>query len=140
MTPRWRSRSTATPTSSTARPTSAICAGCNDVLAGIARRVGRRFLASIPALLGVVIVTFTLMRVLPGDPATFFASGPGAGREEIEEMRRTMGFDKPIPLHPVPYLGEIPTADFGRSMRIVEPTVLVSTLILRAFLLLPLSP
>jgi peptide/nickel transport system permease protein len=94
------------------------------VLAGIARRVGRRLLASIPALLGVVIVTFTLMRVLPGDPATFFASGPSAGKEEIEELRRTMGLDKPIPVQLVRYLGEIARGDFGRSMTTGQPVVL----------------
>ena len=77
------------------------------MLAGIARRVGRRLLASIPALLGVVIVTFILMRVLPGDPATFFASGPSAGQEEIEELRRRMGLDKPIPVQLVPSNGRL---------------------------------
>jgi len=86
------------------------------VLAGIVRRVGRRLLASLPALLGVVVVTFTLMRVLPGDPAVFFASGPSAGREEIEELRHSMGLDKPIPVQLVRYLGEIVRGDFGRSM------------------------
>src|SRR5258708_39389741 len=124
MTPRWRSRSTATLTIPTARPTSAICAGCNDVLAVVLRRVGRRLLASIPALLGVVVVTFTLMRVLPGDPAVFFASGPSAGREEIEELRRTMGLDRPIPVQLFRYLGEIAHGDFGRSMTTGQPVVL----------------
>jgi peptide/nickel transport system permease protein len=94
------------------------------VLAGIARRVGRRLVASIPALLGVVIVTFTLMRVLPGDPATFFASGPSAGQAEIEELRRTMGLDKPIPVQLFRYLGEIARGDFGRSMTTGQPVVL----------------
>ncbi|WP_428666287.1 ABC transporter permease [Reyranella sp.] len=84
--------------------------------AAVLRRVGRRLLASIPALLGVIVVTFTLMRVLPGDPAVFFASGPSAGREEIEELRRTMGLDKPIPVQLVRYLGEMAKGDFGRSM------------------------
>ncbi len=46
------------------------------MLTAIVRRVARRLVASMPALLGVVIVTFILMRVLPGDPAVFFASGP----------------------------------------------------------------
>ena len=93
------------------------------MLAAIAQRVGRRLLASIPALLGVVIVTFTLMRVLPGDPATFFASGPGAGKAEIEELRRTMGLDKPIPVQLFRYLGEIARGDFGRSMTTGQPVV-----------------
>ena len=94
------------------------------MIAAIAQRVGRRLLASIPALLGVVVVTFTLMRVLPGDPAVFFASGPSAGREEIEELRRTMGLDKPIPVQLARYLGEVARGDFGRSMTTGQPVVL----------------
>ena len=79
-------------------------------------RAGRRLLSSLPALFGVLVFTFLLMRVLPGDPAVFFASGPSAGREEIEELRRTMGLDKPIPVQLVRYLGEMAKGDFGRSM------------------------
>jgi peptide/nickel transport system permease protein len=94
------------------------------LFAGIARRVGRRLLASIPALLGVVVVTFTLMRVLPGDPAVFFASGPSAGKEEIEDLRRSMGLDKPIPVQLFRYLGEIAQGEFGRSMTTGQPVVL----------------
>jgi len=93
------------------------------LLAGIFRRVGRRLFASIPALFGVVVVTFTLMRVLPGDPAVFFASGPSAGKEEIEEIRRTMGLDKPIPVQLLRYLGEIARGDLGRSMTTGQPVV-----------------
>jgi peptide/nickel transport system permease protein len=94
------------------------------LLTGILRRVGRRLLASIPALFGVVVVTFTLMRVLPGDPAVFFASGPSAGKEEIEELRRNMGLDKPIPMQLLRYLGEIGRGDLGHSMTTGQPVVL----------------
>lgn len=94
------------------------------MLAAIARRVGNRLLASLPALFGVVVVTFMLMRVLPGDPAVFFASGPSAGQAEIEELRRTMGLDKPIPVQLVRYLGEIAQGDLGRSMTTGQPVVL----------------
>jgi len=93
------------------------------MLAGIARRVGSRLLASLPALLGVVVVTFILMRVLPGDPAVFFASGPSAGREEIEDLRRRMGLDKPVPVQLVRYLGDIATGDLGRSLTTGQPVV-----------------
>ena len=91
------------------------------MLAGIARRVGRRLVASLPALLGVVVVTFILMRVLPGDPAVFFASGPSAGRAEIEELRRTMGLDRPMPVQLVRYLGDVATGNLGRSMTTGQP-------------------
>jgi len=94
------------------------------LLGGIARRVGRRLLASIPALLGVVVVTFVLMRVLPGDPAAYFASGPSAGQEEIDELRRTMGLDKPIPVQLVRYFGDIARGDLGRSMTTGQSVVI----------------
>ena len=67
------------------------------LIVGIAMRGGQRLLSSLPALLGVVIFTFFLMRVLPGDPAVFFASGPNAGQAEIEALREEMGLDRSIP-------------------------------------------
>ena len=93
------------------------------MLAGITRRVGRRLVASVPALLGVVIVTFILMRVLPGDPAVFFASGPSAGQAEIEELRHQMGLDAPVPVQLVRYLGDVATGNLGRSLTTGQPVV-----------------
>lgn len=86
-------------------------------------RAGRRFLTSVPALLGVLVFTFLLMRVLPGDPAVFFASGPNAGKAEIEEIRRQMGLDRPIPEQLVRYLGDIGTGHLGRSMTTGQPVL-----------------
>ena len=97
-----------------------VIAGVN-LLAAIARRVGARLLSSIPALLGVVVVTFILMRVLPGDPAVFFASGPSAGKQEIEELRHQMGLDKPIPVQLLRYLGDVATGNLGRSLTTGQP-------------------
>ena len=56
------------------------------------------------------------MRVLPGDPAVFFASGPSAGREEIEQLRHQMGLDQPVPVQLVRYLGDVATGNLGRSL------------------------
>ena len=92
-----------------------------SILSGIARRVGRRLLSSIPALLGVVVVTFVLMRVLPGDPAVFFASGPSAGKAEIEELRHKMGLDQPVPIQLLRYLGDVATGNLGRSLTTGQP-------------------
>jgi peptide/nickel transport system permease protein len=94
------------------------------VIQAIARRIAARLLASLPALLGVVVVTFVLMRVLPGDPAVFFASGPSAGRAEIEDLRRSMGLDKPVPVQLALYLGQIAKGDLGRSMTTGQPVAL----------------
>jgi peptide/nickel transport system permease protein len=76
----------------------------------------RRFVSSLPALFGVLIFTFLLMRVLPGDPAVFFASGPNAGKEEIETIRKQMGLDRPIPEQLALYLYDIGKGNLGRSL------------------------
>src|SRR3954464_7732515 len=93
------------------------------VLRGIARRLWQRLLASLPALLGVAAFTFLLMRVLPGDPAVFFASGPNAGQEEIEAIRREMGLDKPIPVQLGNYLLDLGRGNLGKSMSTGQPVV-----------------
>src|SRR5437660_10544504 len=84
-------------------------------------RAGRRFLSSLPALFGVLVFTFLLMRVLPGDPAVFFASGPNAGREEIEAIRKQMGLDKSVPEQLVLYLSDVGHGNLGRSMMTGQP-------------------
>jgi peptide/nickel transport system permease protein len=94
-----------------------------SIAAGIARRVGQRLLSSVPALFGVVVVTFILMRVLPGDPAVFFASGPSAGKAEIDELRHKMGLDQPMPVQLLHYLGDVATGNLGRSMTTGQPVV-----------------
>lgn len=91
------------------------------VFLAIARRVGQRLLSSIPALLGVVIITFVLMRVMPGDPAVFFASGPNAGQAEIAQLRHKMGLDRPIPIQLLHYLADIGTGNLGRSLTTGQP-------------------
>ncbi len=87
----------------------------------IARRVGARLLSSVPALLGVVVVTFILMRVLPGDPAVFFASGPSAGQQEIADLRHQMGLDRPLPVQLARYLADVATGNLGRSLTTGQP-------------------
>ena len=86
------------------------------VLMAILRRVGGRLVSSAPALLGVVAVTFILMRVLPGDPAVFFSSGPSAGQAEIDALRVQMGLDKPVWVQLVRYLGDVASGNLGRSL------------------------
>ena len=84
-------------------------------------RAARRFASSLPALFGVLVFTFLLMRVLPGDPAVFFASGPTAGKEEIEAIRKQMGLNKPIPEQLAIYLADVGRGNLGRSMMTGQP-------------------
>ena len=87
------------------------------------RRVGNRFLTSLPVLFAVLVFTFVLMRLLPGDPAVFFAAGANAGQAEIEQVRRQMGLDKPIPVQLLYYLRDVAVGNLGRSMTTGQPVV-----------------
>jgi ABC-type dipeptide/oligopeptide/nickel transport system permease component len=77
--------------------------------------LGKRLLTVIPTLIGVVIVTFLLTRVLPGDPAVYFA-GPAATPDSIAEIRKTLGFDRPLPEQFLRYVGDLAQGNFGNSL------------------------
>jgi peptide/nickel transport system permease protein len=82
--------------------------------------IGKRLLTVIPTLIGVVIVTFLLTRVLPGDPAVYFA-GPAATPQSIAEVRKTLGFDKPLPEQFVRYVNDLAHGNFGNSLSTGRP-------------------
>ncbi|MCR5942778.1 ABC transporter permease [Ochrobactrum sp. XJ1] len=86
-------------------------------------RLTSRLFAAIPPLVGVVIVTFLLMRVLPGDPAVFFASGPNAGEAEIQNLREELGLDKPLLMQLGFYFRDILTGNLGHSVMTGQPVV-----------------
>ena len=84
--------------------------------------IAKRLLIAIPALIGVVIVTFLLTRALPGDPAAYFA-GPAATKEAIEQIRAKLGLDKPLPQQFVRYVGDLAKGDLGQSLTTGQPVV-----------------
>jgi peptide/nickel transport system permease protein len=79
------------------------------------RQIGKRLATTIPSIIGVIIVTFLLTRVLPGDPAAYFA-GPAATPQAIEEVRKSLGLDKSLPEQFVRYITELSRGDFGKSL------------------------
>ena len=82
--------------------------------------VAKRVLQAIPALIGVVIVTFLLTRALPGDPAVYFA-GPAADEKSIAEIRKALGLDKSLPEQFIVYVGDLLTGDLGASISTGQP-------------------
>ncbi len=82
--------------------------------------IGRRILAAVPSIIGVVIITFLLARALPGDPAAYFA-GPAATQEAIEEIRVSLGLDKTLFEQFFIYLGDLTRGDFGFSFTTGQP-------------------
>jgi peptide/nickel transport system permease protein len=84
------------------------------------RLMARRLGAAAPGLVGVVVVTFFLMRALPGDPAAYFA-GNAASKEAIEQVRAKLGLDKSLPEQFVVYLRDLARGDLGQSVTTGQP-------------------
>lgn len=83
----------------------------------------RRALQAVPVLLGAALFTFVLTRVLPGDPAAFLASGPGAGPEAIEAIRHQLGLDRPLYEQLGRYLLDLARGDWGQSFTTGQPVL-----------------
>lgn len=91
-------------------------------LARKARLVGRRLLQALPALVGIVIITFLLTRALPGDPAAYFA-GMAADEASIAEVRRQLGLDRSLPEQFITYIGDLVRGDLGTSLSTGQPVL-----------------
>jgi peptide/nickel transport system permease protein len=82
--------------------------------------VGRRLATALPGVVGVIVVTFLLNRVLPGDPAAYFA-GPAATPQAIEEIRTSLGLNRSLPEQFVLYLRDLARGDLGHSLTTGQP-------------------
>ncbi|MBI3157985.1 MAG: ABC transporter permease [Chloroflexi bacterium] len=86
----------------------------------------RRILYTIPVLLGILVVTFVIARLIPGDPCTA-ALGERATQSACNAFNKRMGLDKPIYVQLGIYMADVLRGDFGNSIRFHRP---VSTLLL----------
>jgi peptide/nickel transport system permease protein len=84
--------------------------------------LAKRLMTVIPTLIGVVIVTFLLTRVLPGDPAVYFA-GPAATPQSIADIRKSLGLDKPLPEQFVHYVDDLAHGKLGNSLATGRPVM-----------------
>jgi peptide/nickel transport system permease protein len=80
----------------------------------------KRLLATIPVLIGISLLLFFMLRMLPGDPAQVLA-GQMATPEEIENIRHQLGLDRPIYEQYAAYLSRLARFDLGRSARTQNP-------------------
>ncbi|MET3291582.1 UNVERIFIED_CONTAM: peptide/nickel transport system permease protein [Brevibacillus sp. OAP136] len=76
----------------------------------------RRLFQMIPVLLGVILVVFLIMQMVPGDPALLLA-GEGASAENVAKIRHQLGLDQPVMLQYMHYVGNVVQGDLGTSLR-----------------------
>ena len=90
------------------------------------RYLVRRILLTIPVLLGVATLVFSLIHLVPGDPAQAML-GDGASPQDIAELRVSLGLDRPLLDQYVTFLRHAVTGDLGKSFRTGQP---VTTMII----------
>jgi ABC-type dipeptide/oligopeptide/nickel transport system permease component len=86
----------------------------------VLRYLVRRLLLTLPVLLGVATLVFSLIHLVPGDPAQAML-GDGASAQDIAELRVNLGLDRPLLEQYVTFLRHAITGDLGRSFRTGQP-------------------
>jgi ABC-type dipeptide/oligopeptide/nickel transport system permease component len=75
----------------------------------------RRLVASIPVIVGVTIIAFLLIHLVPGDPAQAMLFGSNATPEQIDELRNQLGLTQPLWQQYLDFFGQLLHGDLGTS-------------------------
>ena len=84
------------------------------------RYLVRRILLTIPVLLGVATLVFSLIHLVPGDPAQAML-GDGASPQDVADLRVSLGLDRPLLDQYVTFMRQAVTGDLGQSFRTGQP-------------------
>ena len=95
----------------------------------VLKKVLKRILVSIPVLIGVVLIIFIMLRIVPGNPITTLM-GEHVNPALIEKLSREMGLDEPMYVQFFKYIVNVLHGDFGTSYRLNRD---VTQIILDAF-------
>ncbi len=77
----------------------------------------------VPTFLGVTLLTFAMIRLVPGDPILLMAGERGMDDARYQQLMAEMGFDKPILVQYGTYLSDMAHGDFGKSIISREPVL-----------------
>ncbi|HBY81906.1 MAG TPA: peptide ABC transporter permease, partial [Cyanobacteria bacterium UBA11148] len=77
--------------------------------------IGKRLINLLPVLLGITLLVFTLLHLIPGDPAVIIL-GERATPEQVAALREQLGLNQPLPLQYLTFLWNLVRFDFGTSI------------------------
>jgi peptide/nickel transport system permease protein len=78
------------------------------------RFIAQRLVWTVPVLLGVSLIVFSILALAPGDAARALA-GTDASEADIQRLRESLGLDQPLPIQYLRFLGRLAQFDLGRS-------------------------
>lgn len=85
--------------------------------------VFRKLLMLIPTLIGITLVTFTLVHLIPGDPVAIMAGERGISAERHAEVMAELGLDRPMWEQYLSFLGNLAHGDLGHSLISSNPVL-----------------
>jgi len=88
----------------------------------LTRYIFRRLLLLVPVLIGISIITFGMLRLIPGDPAQIML-GEHATEESMAAFRERMGLDQPLHVQYLRYMRGFSRFDLGRSITTNRPVL-----------------
>lgn len=81
-----------------------------------------RLISAVPVVLGITVIVFFIMSLIPGDPATAIL-GAYASPENVAKLNADLGLDKPMVQRYFIWLGNMLSGDFGRSFSLNRPVL-----------------
>ena len=88
------------------------------------RYIRRRLLLAVLTFWAVSTIVWGLL-YLTGDPVAVLLAGTPAGQTDVEQLRRALGFDRPLPIQYLHFLSAAVQGDLGNSLRSGEPALLL---------------
>ncbi|WP_425994996.1 ABC transporter permease [Afipia sp. DC4300-2b1] len=123
------------------KPQSTIAARASQRRLALARYGGRRALQTLPTIVLIVLTTFILLRLAPGDMVQVLAGESGGGNPEyLEQLRSSFGLDQPIPVQFAKYVYQLLHLNLGYSFRFQVPvSELIGTRLIATLMLMTLG-
>lgn len=83
----------------------------------------RRILFILPTFIGITLFTFALIRMIPGDPVELMAGERGMDAARHAVLMAEMGYDKPLYIQYIKYIGDVLQGDLGKSFVTHQPVL-----------------
>jgi ABC-type dipeptide/oligopeptide/nickel transport system permease component len=87
------------------------------------RYIGERAFQAVPVLIGITVVTFLMLHLVPGDPVLLFAGDKPMTEAQAAEIRHQLGLDRPLLTQYEDYAGHLVRGDLGRALRSQRPVL-----------------
>jgi len=85
--------------------------------------ITRRLLQAIPLLLGISVVSFAILKAVPGGPLAAYESNPNVTDEDLRRLEHTFGLDQPLPVQYLGWLSKFLVGDWGYSFVSHQPVL-----------------